>query len=101
MGMSDQRKRPIQPDKQWKLLQIFSKSQRQLTWRDSDADPKHQKTKEKLAKVLKSFFSIEEEQFDNLPSGGWQTRFTLLPEGQRKFAQKPGKISGSGSSVKT
>lgn len=81
MGMADTRKKPAEPDVQWQLLLDFAESGGAFTWEHSNAGRSKQKTKEKLANALKSFFGIGDDPFENLPNGyGWRARFTIMPE---------------------
>jgi hypothetical protein len=81
MGMADSRKNPAEPNLQWKLLIQFAENGGEFTWRNHAANPKKQKTKELLARALRTFFGIDGEPFENLPNGfGWRARFRVVPE---------------------
>jgi hypothetical protein len=81
MAMANRKKKPAEPNVQWRLLADFAESGGELTWRDSAANRKLAKRRELLAKRLKTFFGIDEEPFETLPNGaGWRARFKILPE---------------------
>lgn len=77
MGMGDGRN--AMPTEQWDLLVAFLKREG-LTWADSEADPKNQKRKERLAQQLKTAFGIEDDPFEPIQHG-WKPRFRVaLPD---------------------
>lgn len=81
MGMADSRKNPAEPNLQWKLLIEFAENGGEFTWQYHAANRKKQKTKELLARALRTFFGIDGEPFENLPNGlGWRARFRVVPE---------------------
>lgn len=80
MGMAD--RRTTNPTRQWQLLEAFARRRGRLTWEDSEADPKNQKRRERLAGDLRAFFRIPGDPFCLDDDGkGWRARFTLLPGG--------------------
>ena len=81
MAMANRKKKPAEPNVQWRLLADFAGNGGELTWQDSASDRRNQKRKELLARSLKTFFGIDDEPFETLPNGaGWRARFTILPE---------------------
>lgn len=81
MAMANTKKKPAEPDLQWRLLADFAERGGEITWQDSPAHRNLAKRRELLAKRLKTFFGIDDEPFENLPNGaGWRARFTILPE---------------------
>ncbi len=74
MGMANRKN--AKPTEQWLLLERFAEGHGLLDWRSRDADRRHQKRKERLAKDLQRFFRIEGDPFV-LEGDGWRTRFTV------------------------
>jgi hypothetical protein len=64
------------PSVQWELLQAFAANEGLLTWKSPQASRSNQKRRENLAKVLKAFFGIKEDPFENC-DGGWRARFVV------------------------
>lgn len=78
MGMAS--KRNGEPTVQWKLLYAFAEEDGTLTWKSPHADPRNQKRREQLAKILRDFFRIPGDPIE--PHGnGWRTRFVVSVSG--------------------
>lgn len=72
MGMGVARTR--KPDVQWALLYAFAKGRGILDWRSSEASPKNQKRRERLAEKLQAFFGIAGDPI-RIEGKGWATLF--------------------------
>ncbi|MBW1999616.1 MAG: 7-cyano-7-deazaguanine synthase [Deltaproteobacteria bacterium] len=79
MGMVD--KRNGNPTKQWDLLYSFAQGHGTMDYDHPDACQKNQKRKEKLAKSLCDFFSIQGDPFRLTDDKkGWRARFFISPD---------------------
>jgi 7-cyano-7-deazaguanine synthase in queuosine biosynthesis len=76
MNMKDGRN--ANPTKQWKLLEVLSRTAGRLSWSNSAADHKQKKQVELLGNRLQKFFGLTESPFHTYKKGsGWQIKLRL------------------------
>jgi hypothetical protein len=81
MGMADGRRKPVEPNKQWRLLVDFAEGNGAVRWGSTHENRRRQKQKEELSKALRCFFGIEDDPFEPLEDRrGWRARIRVLPE---------------------
>ena len=81
MGMADGRRKPVEPNKQWRLLVDFAEGNGTVRWGSTHENRRRQKQKEELSNVLRCFFGIDDDPFEPLEDcSGWRARIRVLPE---------------------
>ena len=79
MGFKDQRRHV--PNKQWKLLQLLSYHNGEVTWDNPKAHVNVKKQKQLLSKKLKHYFQIDGDPFyDYRKEKKYKIRILLLPD---------------------
>ena len=79
MGFEDKRKNSV-PNSQWLLLKLLAKYNGELNWDKPEADEKIKKSKERLIKKLKSYFSIDYDPFHPyIKVRSYKIKITLIP----------------------
>jgi hypothetical protein len=81
LGMQDGRRNPVEPDSHWHLLVAFAENRGVVQWHSTAENRRRQKQKEKLSRLLRAFFGIDDDPFEPLEDRrGWRAKFRVLSE---------------------
>jgi hypothetical protein len=99
MGFED--KRNHKADSQWELFLILSKNNGVLSWKNSEAEDRFKKIKERLSKTLKHYFSIDYDPFRPYKKvRSYEIKITLIAPPTKNEKKESTKGAGLSDEIK-
>jgi hypothetical protein len=78
LRMADSRRKFVEPNKLWCLLQLLADNEGSLSWRDFGAEPRVRANMTRLRNHLRELFCIEDDPIkDYRKQGRWETKFRI------------------------